>query len=132
MYLLDTNICIYIIAQRSTDLIDKFKASKLEGKIGISAITYAELQYGIAKSIRRSENQMALAQFLIPLKTYEFNEKAGTIFGEIKASLEKKGKVIGPYDMLIAAHAMSLNATLITNNEAEFRRIENLKVENWL
>ena len=132
MYLLDTNICIYIIAKRSTELIDKFKGAKLEGKIGISAITYAELQYGVSKSSRQSENQMALAQFLIPLKTYEFNEKAGALFGEIRASLEKKGKVIGAYDMLIAAHAMSLNATLITNNEGEFRRIENLKIENWL
>ncbi len=132
MYLLDTNICIYIIGKRSTALIDKFKTAKLEGKIGISAITYAELQYGIAKSMKKSENQIALAQFLIPLKTYEFNEKAGIIFGDIKASLEAMGKVIGPYDMLIAAHAMSLNATLITNNEAEFRRIDGLKVENWL
>lgn len=132
MYLLDTDICIYIITKRSTAVIDKFKTAKLEGKIGISAITYAELQYGIAKSIHQSKNQMALAQFLIPLRTYEFNEKAGTVFGEIKASLEKRGKVIGPYDMLIAAHAMSLNATIITNNEAEFRRIEGLKVENWL
>mgnify|MGYP000852619306 CR=1 FL=1 len=132
MYLLDTNICIYIIAKRSTALIDKFKAVKLEGKIGISSITYAELQYGISKSIKKTENQIALAQFLIPLNTYDFTEKAGIIFGEIRALLETKGKTIGSYDMLIAAHAMSLNATLITNNESEFRRIEGLKVENWL
>ena len=132
MYLLDTNICIYIIARRSTELIDKFKAAKLEGKIGISAITYAELQYGVSKSSRQNENQMALAQFLIPLVTYEFDEKAGSLFGEIRASLEKQGKTIGSYDMLIAAHAMSLNATLITNNEGEFRRVEGLKVENWV
>jgi tRNA(fMet)-specific endonuclease VapC len=90
MYLLDTNICIYIIAKRSTELIDKFKAAKLGGKIGISAITYAELQYGVSKSSRKRENQMALAQFLIPLKTYEFNEKAGALFGEIRASFEKR------------------------------------------
>ena len=132
MYLLDTNICIYIIAKRSTELSDKFKAAKLEGKIGISAITYAELQYGVSKSSRRNENQMALAQFLIPLVTYEFDEKAGSLFGEIRASLEKQGKTIGSYDMLIAAHAMSLDATLITNNEGEFRRVEGLKVENWV
>ena len=132
MYLLDTNVCIYIIQKRSTALIDKFKAAKLAGKMGISAITYAELQYGISKSKRKSENQMALAQFLLPLTTWEFSEKAGAIFGEVKASLETKGKIIGPYDMSIAAHAMSLNATLITNNERKFRRIDRLKVENWL
>ncbi|HRP68905.1 MAG TPA: type II toxin-antitoxin system VapC family toxin [Turneriella sp.] len=132
MYLLDTNICIYIISKKSTKIIDRFKEAKLEGKIGISAITYAELQYGVSKSIRQTENQVALAQFLIPLITYEFDEKAGIEFGQIKALLEKKDTVIGPYDMLIAGHAISLDATLITSNEGEFRRIEKLKVENWL
>ncbi|AFM12108.1 type II toxin-antitoxin system tRNA(fMet)-specific endonuclease VapC [Turneriella parva] len=132
MYLLDTNICIYTIKQRSTTFIDKFKAAKLQGRVGISAITYAELQYGIQKSQRRSENQVALAQFLVPLKTFEFDEKAGILFGEIKTALEKMGTPIGSYDMLIAAHALSLDATLITNNEGEFRRVPGLKVENWL
>jgi len=132
MYLLDTNICTYIIAQRSTAIIDKFKAAKLQGRVGISAITYAELQYGIQKSQRRNENQVALAQFLVPLKTFEFDEKAGILFGQIKTTLEKMGKPIGSYDMLIAAHAMALDATLITNNESEFRRVTGLRVENWL
>lgn len=132
MYLLDTNICIYIIKQRSTAIIDKFKAAKLQGRVGISAITYAELQYGIQKSQRRNENQVALAQFLVPLKTFEFDEKAGILFGEIKTALEKMGTPIGSYDMLIAAHAMALDATLITNNEGEFRRVTGLRVENWL
>lgn len=132
IYLLDTNICIYIISKKSTGLIDKFKAARFEGKIGISAVTYAELQYGVAKSSRKSENQLALARFLVPLKTYEFDEKAGMAFGMLRADLEKVGKTIGPYDMLIAAHAMSLDATLITNNENEFSRIQGLKIENWV
>lgn len=132
MYLLDTNTCIYIIKQRSTTIIDKFKAAKLQGRVGISAITYAELQYGIQKSQRRNENQVALAQFLVPLKTFEFDEKAGILYGEIKTALEKMGTPIGSYDVLIAAHALSLDATLITNNEGEFRRVPGLKVENWL
>jgi len=132
MYLLDTNICIYIIGQRSTAIIDKFKAARLQGRIGISSITYAELQYGIQKSQRQQQNQIALAHFLVPLKTFAFDEKAGILFGEIKTALEKMGKPIGSYDMLIAAHALSLNAILITNNESEFRRVPGLKVENWL
>lgn len=78
------------------------------------------------------ENQIALAEFLAPLITLDFDEKAGIQFGKIRVKLQSTGKIIGPYDMLIAAHALSLQATLITNNNREYSRVEGLNVENWL
>ncbi|MEN8158221.1 MAG: type II toxin-antitoxin system VapC family toxin [Bacteroidota bacterium] len=129
-FLLDTNICIYIIKKRPVHVIDKFKTIPI-GKIGISSITLAELQFGIMKSSNPEKNREALNRFLIPLEIVDFDYSATIEYGKIRANLEKNGTPIGPLDTLIGAHAKSLDVTLVTNNEKEFQRIEGLRIENW-
>lgn len=130
-YLLDTNICIYIIKKKPANVFEKFQ-SIIPGNIGISSITLAELQYGVSKSAFPDKNQNALQQFLIPLEIIDFDHSAAIYYGTLRSKLEKDGTPIGPLDMLIGAHAQSLKAILITNNLKEFMRIEGLKVENWV
>lgn len=129
-YLLDTNICIYIIKERPAIVLQKFRELTL-GSVAISAITLAELEYGIRKSTNPDKNLQALNQFLVPLHILAFDLEATTAYGKIRADLERKGTPIGPLDTLIAAHALSLNITLVTNNEREFKRVAGLKIENW-
>jgi tRNA(fMet)-specific endonuclease VapC len=130
-YLLDTNICIYIIKQKPQKVLDKFQTLQIYD-IGISSITVAELEYGVAKSQQQEKNRNALLQFLLPLQIVEFNQASATIYGGIRSNLESQGIVIGAMDMLIAAHALSLGVTLVTNNAREFSRIANLSLENWV
>lgn len=129
-YLIDTNICIYIMNHRPLDVINKFKKVEL-GEIGISAITISELQYGVAKSQHRKYNQVRLNEFTAPLEILPYDNTAAKTYGDIRSDLEKIGQTIGPLDLLIAAHAVSQNLTLVTNHEKEFVRIKDLKVENW-
>ena len=129
-YLIDTNICIYIMNNRPVDVIKKFKQLNL-GEIGVSTITVSELQYGVSKSTYRKENQRRLDEFLSPLEILTYNEIAARTYGDIRFQLEKRGESIGPLDLLIAAHALSQNIILVTNNDKEFKRIKNLEVENW-
>jgi tRNA(fMet)-specific endonuclease VapC len=131
-YLLDTNICIYIINEKPKKILKKFERYPVH-EFGISSITHAELQYGVAKGKNKNTNQTALDQFLMPLTIIPFRgEKLVAYYGEIRALLESKGKAIGPLDMLIAAHALSMDLTIISNNIKEFSRIPNLKCENWI
>jgi len=131
-YLLDTNICVYIINEKPKQILRKFERYPVH-EFGISSITHAELQYGIEKSKNKNTNQDALDYFLLPLTILPFHGKRlVTCYGEIRTSLESKGKTIGPLDMLIAAHALSLDLTIISNNIKEFSRIPNLKCENWI
>jgi tRNA(fMet)-specific endonuclease VapC len=102
------------------------------GEVGVSSITVAELDYGVRKSTNPEKNLAALHQFLLSFEIFGFGYDASSEYGKIRSSLEKKGIPIGPLDTLIAAHAKSLNYTLVTNNEREFRRIESLQVENWV
>ena len=129
-YLIDTNICIYIMNQRSPALIQRFKDTEI-GQIGISAITVSELSYGVAKSRFQKQNSKRLEEFLMPFEILPYDENASTCYGEIRSQLESRGNIIGPLDLLIAAHALSRNLILVTNNEKEFKRIESLKIENW-
>jgi len=129
-YLIDTNICIYIINKRPAAVIEKFKQFEL-GEIGISTITVSELQYGVAKSTYRKKNEVRLEEFLAPLEILTYDQTAARVYGDIRFQLEKRGRPIGPLDLLIAAHAISQNLVLITNNDKEFKRIEKLKIENW-
>lgn len=128
-YLLDTDICIYIIKKKPEAVLEKFTRIAL-GEIAISSVTLAELEYGISKSSNPDRNRAALQQFIIPLEILDFDRAASIEYGLIRAKLEYNGKVIGPLDMLIAAHARSMDLVLVTNNENEFRRIDGLKVEN--
>ena len=129
-YLIDTNICIYIMNKRPAEVIKKFKKFDL-GEIGISTITISELEYGVAKSTHREKNQQRLKEFIAPLEILTYNEIAAKTYGDIRFQLEKRGQPIGPLDLLIAAHALSHNLILATNNDKEFKRIKKLKVENW-
>ena len=131
-YLLDTNICIYIINEKPEKVLRKFEQYPVY-EFGISSITHAELQYGVEKSNNKNTNQDALDEFLLPLTILPFHGKRlVTCYGEIRASLESKGKTIGLLDMLIAVHALSLDLTIISNNIKEFSRIPKLKCENWI
>jgi tRNA(fMet)-specific endonuclease VapC len=130
-YLLDTNICIYLIKQKPVQVLKKFSAHAI-GDIGISSMTVSELWYSVAKSAHRQANQRALEQFLLPLSVAAFDEDAAEIYGEIRAALEQEGQPIGAMDMLIAAHAVSMGVVLVTNNEREFSRVPRLIVENWV
>jgi len=129
-YMLDTNICIYIIKKRSERLIGNIMSHELS-EIAISSITLSELEYGVEKSMYPDKNRMALYEFMVPFDICSFDSKAALEYGRIRSALERKGKVIGPMDLLIGAHARSQDLILVTNNEKEFTRINGLKVENW-
>jgi tRNA(fMet)-specific endonuclease VapC len=130
-YLLDTNICIYIIKKKPQSVFNKLIEIPPD-QLSISAISVAELEYGVRKSSQPEKNQLALQNFLKPLSILSFDYGATIEYGIIRSDLERKGIPIGPLDLLIAAHAKSLNYTLVTNNEKEFSRIANLKIENWV
>jgi len=130
-YLIDTNICIYIMNKRPIGIIHKFKQFDV-GEIGVSTITVSELQYGVAKSKNYRLNEQRIEEFLSPLEILPYDEIAAGIYGDIRLQLEKSGEPIGPLDLLFAAQALSRDLVLITNNEKEFKRVNNLKVENWV
>jgi len=117
--------------RRPPEVIKKFKQFE-PGEIGISAITLSELQYGISKSKHRKKNQLRLEEFLIPLEILIYDGKAAGAYGDIRFQLEKLGLPIGPLDLLIAAQAISRKLILVTNNDKEFNRVKNLKIENWI
>ncbi|MGF1470774.1 MAG: type II toxin-antitoxin system VapC family toxin [Rubrobacteraceae bacterium] len=129
--LLDTNVCIYLIRQRPVEVLRRFEEHEV-GEIGVSSITAAELYFGVRKSRYADQNAQALEQFLLPLEIAEFGFEAAVAYGGIRATLEKQGTPVGPLDTLIAAQAVSLGATLITNNTREFTRVPNLKLDNWV
>lgn len=128
--LLDTNICIYLIRKRSPEALRRFEEFEV-GEVGVSTISVSELRYGVEKSSRPEQNRAALEQFLLPLEVTGFGEEATKTYGRIRANLEVRGTPIGPLDTLIAAHAASLGATLVTNNTREFERVPGLTMEDW-
>jgi tRNA(fMet)-specific endonuclease VapC len=129
-YMLDTDICIYIIKRKPAGVIKRLMKSQIS-QIGISSITLSELEYGVEKSSKQAQNQVALAQFVAPLEILSYGDEAALQYGRLRAFLEKQGTPIGSLDMLIAAHALSINSILVTNNEKEFGRVPNLKIDNW-
>jgi tRNA(fMet)-specific endonuclease VapC len=130
-YLLDTNICIALIRHRNTNVLKRLSTCA-PGEAGISVITLAELEFGAEKSARPAQNRIALAAFCAPLEIFPYGESAASAYGAVRAKLESEGQPIGPLDTLIAAHGLSLDAIVVTNNEREFRRITDLNVENWI
>ena len=131
--MLDTNMCIYIIKKKTQNVLTELK-KKRESGLFISSITLAELEFGNANadSLYKERNKVALMEFLIILEIKYFDENAAKEYGIIKKDLKDRNCLIGPLDMLIGAHAKSLNMTLVTNNTREFERIQNLKMENWI
>jgi tRNA(fMet)-specific endonuclease VapC len=128
--MLDTNVCIYLIKEHPASVVERFAAHPV-GDIGISVITLAELEYGVTKSSRSAKNRDALDQFVSPLDVAPFDRHATAAYGRLRAALEKKGQPIGSMDLLIAAHALSLNVRLITHNVKEFGRVPGLRIEGW-
>lgn len=129
MILLDTNICIYVVNRKPPDVVARFRRYRA-GEIGVCSVVAAELAYGVAKSGSR-RNREALELFLSPLEILPFDDRAVWAYGDLRADLERRGLTIGPMDTMIAAHALSLGATLVTNNLREFSRVEGLALENW-
>lgn len=130
-WLLDTNTCIYIIKQKPVSVFERFKTIP-PGQIALSVITLAELEYGARKSAAVDKNLAALHLFSITFDILPFDYNATKSYGIIRADLEARGTPIGPLDMLIAAHASSLNYVLVTNNVKEFSRVNGLQIENWV
>lgn len=130
-YMLDTNMCIYIIKKHPENVLKKFTQFEV-GDICISSVTLAELMFGVQKSHHQQKNKAALEEFTSPLEILPFDEEAAAHYGYVRAYLEKKGTPIGSLDTMIAAHAQSLRFTLVTNNKKEFSRIPNLKIEDWV
>lgn len=129
-YMLDTNICIYIIKQKPLKVLKHFRG-QAAGDIGISSITLAELRYGVFKSLHVEKNRQAIDEFILPLEIADFDERAASEYGILRAELEKTGKPIGSMDMLIGAHALALGITLVTNNTKEFRQVRDLNISDW-
>ena len=129
-FLLDTNICIYIIKKSPLAVFAKFQKLRV-GQICISAITLSEMQYGISNSSKPQKNQTALDSFLAPINVLDYPANASETYGNIRTDLKTKGQLIGANDLLIAAHAKSQNLILVTNNVKEFNRVDGLHLENW-
>jgi len=129
-YMLDTNICIYIQRQKPKEVLTRFQKLK-PGDAVISVITWGELLYGAEKSQKRKMALQLLEEFITFVPVLPLPENAGKTYGEIRASLESKGKLIGNNDLWIAAQAKTAGLTIVTNNEREFKRVKGLKVQNW-
>lgn len=129
-YMLDTNICIYVMKKKPVNVLQRFK-EEMDGGLCISSITLAELEFGMKNSSNPARNEQALLRFLAPLSVLPFGPAAASEYGEIRAYLQKQGTPIGPLDMLIAAHARAEGLVLVTNNTREFERVPDLELENW-
>lgn len=130
-YILDTNICIAIMKKVPPRLRIRLEGFPLE-HVGVSSIVIAELWYGITQSQKQEDNEEALKDFMRYVTVLDWPAFAASAYGRIRSHLRKKGTPIGAMDLLIAAHALSLDAVLVTNNIREFKRVPNLKVENWI
>ncbi|MEA3412313.1 MAG: type II toxin-antitoxin system VapC family toxin [Pseudomonadota bacterium] len=131
MWMLDTNICIYIIKHRPPEVIERFRNLHVS-EVAVSSVTVLELAFGVNKSRYQEKSVSALSRFLQPLVVVDFNREDGETAGALRADLERRGRPIGPYDLQIAAQALRREITLVTNNLREFERIEGLNLENWV
>ena len=129
-YLLDTNICAYLIRHKSPVVVQHLTQHPFTD-IAVSSITVAELQYGVTKSAAPPQNQLALDHFLLPLTLIPFDETAAIQYGEIRTYLEAHGTPIGAMDLLIAAQALAFGLIVVTNNMREFSRVPGLIIEDW-
>ncbi len=131
MYMLDTDICIYIIKRSPRSALRRLETLR-PGDLAMSAITFAELMNGAKKSQRVEANVARLNELAELIEIRPFDKRAAICSGDVRSILEKKGNVIGSNDLLIAAHALSLDWILVTNNEKEFKRVDGLRIENWI
>jgi len=130
MYLLDTNICIFLKNRKPIQVLERLH-NIINTNVFISSISVAELQFGVYNSQNIEKNHVSLVEFLAPFEIINFDDNDAEEFGKIRTELKRTGKLIGPYDMLIAAQALAKNLILVTNNTNEFKRIDGLKLEDW-
>jgi tRNA(fMet)-specific endonuclease VapC len=130
MYLLDTNICVYVIRKRPESVFRRLSNIGKRG-VAISVVTAFELEVGALRA-QGTHYSEAVRLFIAELPVLSLDDSARTAYGQLRTALERRGEVIGAYDMLIAAHALAVDATLVTNNEKEFKRVKGLKIENWV
>jgi len=130
-YMLDTNICIYLIKRNPESVLKKMQENMWSG-LCISSITLAELQHGVYNSKSAPKNEVALTQFLSIIDILPFDDEAAFEYGKVAADLQKKGTPIGSMDTLIAGHALATGKTLVSNNVKEFNRVIGLNIENWV
>lgn len=130
MYLLDTNICVFLKNRKPPQVLEKLK-TVLDQPVFISSITVAELQCGVYNSQFPERNRVALLEFLAPFQLLNFDDQDAEQFGKIKKILKDRGMPIGPFDLLIASQALTKELTLVTNNTSEFERVEGLRLEDW-
>lgn len=130
MYLLDTNICIFAIKRKPAKVFELIKERSKEG-IYISSLTVAELEFGVQNSEREEQNKIALLKFLSIFNILNFDDSDAIDYGKLKVDLRKKGKIIGPIDMLLAAQALNKEMIFVTNNVDEFKRVKGLRIEDW-
>ena len=130
IYLLDTNAFSFLLRDRGGELFERYLRYEEEGTVALSSIVYGEILYRIRKkgSMKLEKKVQALLDLM---EVLPYDRKAAECYGEIRTALSRQGTPIGANDLLIGAHALSLNAVLITNNIREFRRIEGLKLEDW-
>jgi tRNA(fMet)-specific endonuclease VapC len=129
-FLFDTDTCVDLIRAKTPRALDRVRSSA-PGALGLSSVTLAELEYGIIRSSDAPKNRQALAEFLLPLLVLPFDAPAAAAYGIIRAALETKGLPIGAMDLMIAAHAVSQEVTLVTRNRREFERVPGLRVVSW-
>jgi len=132
IYMLDTNICIYILNKKPVSYIKKLENLEKKHPIFISSIVLAELQYGVSNSKFKEQNQINVNYLLDKLEVLEFSSKCAFYYGELRADLKRRGVIIGNNDLLIASHALAESATLVTNNSSEFERVKELKIIDWV
>ena len=130
-YMLDTNICIYILNNKYRRVMERIENAGIE-EIALSTMTIAEFALGVEKSKKQDENRIAMMEFLLPFRILDYNQNDAYTYAKIRADLEKKGNIIGNMDLLIGSQALSRDLCLVTNNTKEFERIEGLKLENWI
>jgi tRNA(fMet)-specific endonuclease VapC len=129
-YMLDTDICIYISKRDYPQVLARFNQLRF-GDVGMSVVSYGELRFGAEKSSRPSEALRYLSKFLEAVPVLELSSASGEHYGRLRLELQRRGRPIGGNDLWIAAHCLDLGLTLVTNNEREFKRIPDLKIENW-
>lgn len=130
-WMLDTDTCIAMIKRRPDGILRRLSGKSI-GQVGMSSITLAELSYGTVRSSRPTESQAALRDFLLALEVAAFDEAAARQYGTVRADLAQRGAPIGPLDTLIAVHALALDAVLVSHNVREFKRVRDLRCEDWL
>lgn len=135
-WLLDTNTCIYLLTGKQPDyqrrILARLDALPRDERPVISAVVLSELRYGVRKSRWRKANLALLDEFLLDFNVSDYGAHAALLYGDLRADLEKRGQPIGPMDMMIAAHALALDATLVTHNSREFARVKGLRLEDWV